>query len=294
MPTYPPAFYTQHGPMTDAGPYAHLLDPLPADPAELAPIIHGLMAADLWRTMGVLQVPTERGQEANIRSLQSKLRWLMAHDDRPLTVARPFEERLIGNCRDLSLLLCAMLRHQGVPARLRVGFDTMDPAHHHDHQIVEYWRADEGRWARADLWMDQIVYQKDLLPSPARGWVENNDLHTLDHLPGQFVTGGEAWQDCRAGGDAMTYGIEGDLWGLWFVRDNLQRDLVALNRIEMLPWDCWGIVTNDRHDAYSSEELARLDAMAALTVAADEHLDEIIALYARTPGLHVPPEKAQE
>jgi hypothetical protein len=42
----------------------------------------------------------------------------------PLTVTRPLDKRFIGNCRDFSVLLCSMLRHNGIPARARCGFGT--------------------------------------------------------------------------------------------------------------------------------------------------------------------------
>jgi hypothetical protein len=43
-------------------------------------------------------------------------------------------KRLVGNCRDFSTMLCAMLRHQGVPARARCGFGAYFlPNHYEDH-----------------------------------------------------------------------------------------------------------------------------------------------------------------
>jgi hypothetical protein len=30
------------------------------------------------------------------------------------------------------------------------------------------------------------------------------------------------------------------MWGLWFVQANVVRDLAALNKMELLPWDVWG------------------------------------------------------
>ncbi len=38
--------------------------------------------------------------------------------------------------------------------------------------------------------------------------------------------------------DPLRYGIEGDLWGLWFLRNTMLRDLLCLNKVEPLPWDC--------------------------------------------------------
>ena len=33
-----------------------------------------------------------------------------------------------------------------------------------------------------------------------------------------------------------------DWHGQWFVQDNLVRDFLSLNKIELLPWDGWGLM----------------------------------------------------
>lgn len=41
--------------------------------------------------------------------------------------------------------------------------------------------------------------------------------------------------------DPARFGINvADIHRLWYVAQNLIRDLAALNRVEMLPWDVWG------------------------------------------------------
>ena len=87
----------------------------------------------------------------------------------------------------------------------------------------------------------------------------------------------------------LRYGIAGDLWGLWFVRGTMLRDLTCLNKAEPLPWDCWGIVTNDRNGP-AAEEMDWLDHVAEVTIAADGAFDEVRGIYEATPGLHMPAE----
>jgi hypothetical protein len=68
---------------------------------------------------------------------------------------------------------------------------------------------------------------------------------------------------CRTGqADPETFGIF-NMRGLGFIRGNLVRDLAALNKTEMLPWDCWGIILKDQLD--DPADLAVLDMAAALT-----------------------------
>jgi transglutaminase-like putative cysteine protease len=59
----------------------------------------------------------EREQQVGIRSVANKLARIPELDDQTLTVVRPLEGRLVGNCRDFATLLCGALGHQGVPAR---------------------------------------------------------------------------------------------------------------------------------------------------------------------------------
>jgi len=87
-----------------------------------------LVLVDFFVNMGMIKLPPERCQEVSVRKISDKIQRLMELDDRPLTESRSFGKRLLGNCRDLSLMLCAALRNHGIPARVRSGFATFfDP-----------------------------------------------------------------------------------------------------------------------------------------------------------------------
>ncbi len=96
----------------------------------------------------------------------------------------------------------------------------------------------------------------------------------------QFLVAGDAWQRCRSGrADPQRFGIL-DLRGLWFVRGNLVRDLAALAKRELLPWDGWGIMAT-REDG-DAAEMALLDRVAELTQAGDERHDECCSCRTRS------------
>lgn len=104
----------------------------------------------------------------------------------------------------------------------------------------------------------------------------------------QFLTGGRAWQLCRAGeADPDSLGIF-DMHGLWFVRGDLLRDLASLNKIELLPWDCWGLIEGEDQDI-TADAMALLDRVAALTLAGDEAFTEMRSVYRSDERLRVPP-----
>ncbi len=113
--------------------------------------------------------------------------------------------------------------------------------------------------------------------------------HPEDLGPGEFLTGGEAWSAFRQGKiDPASFGVYGsENWGPGEIRGNAVKDLAALNKVEMLPWDTWGRM----EDAYKGEtgpdydEL--LDTLAAACAADDPA--GITTLYARN-DLTVPPE----
>ncbi|MFJ6393863.1 transglutaminase-like domain-containing protein [Streptomyces sp. NPDC091972] len=96
------------------------------------------------------------------------LRIVVDRNDAPLTVRREPGDRFVGTCRDFALLHVSLLRHAGVPARLRSGFaDYFGPAGFHgDHVVTEY--RDEGRgWLLADA---QLADQETFgLHPPAEG-----------------------------------------------------------------------------------------------------------------------------
>lgn len=294
----PRSYYGQQGLMTDPGSYSYLFDPLPSDPPSLCIALHGVTAIDLWVRMGMHQVSAERNQEFNIRGVQQKLLRLLELDDKPLTAPRGFEQRLLGNCRDLSILMCAILRHHGVPARVRSGFATFfDPERRFDHWVCEYWKPDEQRWVSVDTWMSQVQYEQERLDPTLRAGLAgllNFGYNPLDVCAEHFVTGAQAWQRCRThSDDPDRFGTYGDLQGLWFVRDNLLRDFLCLNKIEVLPWDCWGIMSGKRESPLATE-LERLDQIANATEGGDGMLAEVLTLYAHTLDLHPYPEFATQ
>ena len=261
-------YYARPGLITDPKEFASLLDGLPTDIPSLVKVVQGLMLHIFWGERYGVQLSEARRQEVQLRWLPKMLKRLVELDDRPLTEARPPDKKLVGNCRDHSVLMTAMLQHQGVPARARCGFGAyFRPNHFEDHWVCEYWKADEQRWVMVDAQLDQ--FQCDVLkPS----------FDTLDVPHDQFITGGLAWQLCRSGrADPECFGIF-DMHGLPFVLGDLLRDFLARNQLEILPWDGWGLMVN-LDQAIPAESLPLLDRMAALTLADNTAFAEVRALY---------------
>ena len=274
-------YYTGFGPMTDAGPYADELRELPGGVGELCEVVHGLLIhRDLAFLYGAKFSP-ERIDEVHVRPLSQMLENILEmSDDAPLTTARPPEKRMVSTCRDFSVMICAMLRYQGIPARARCGFGAyFNPGRFEDHWVGEYWNAEQRRWVLADAQLDSTI-SAALKP----------DFDVLDIPRDRFIIAGDAWQQCRSGkADASKFGLSFiNMSGDWFIGGNIIRDLASLNRIEMLPWDIWGGMAQPG-SALNNEQTGLFDRVAGLTMGRDRTLDEIRAVYESDERLRVPP-----
>ena len=265
-------YYRNHGAMSalaasDAG-----LKALPSDVASLCKIIQGvLLHAEMAPFLYEVKFSEAQRRDMHVRPLAQMLARIAAIDAHPLTSAREPGRRLPCVCRHFSLILCGILREQGVPARARCGFGAyFNQGKFEDHWVCEYWNAPQSRWVLVDAQMD-----------PKQQKAFRLDFDPLDVPRDRFIIAGDAWQMCRSGrADPNAFGLSmvPHLHGLWFAAGNVIRDLASLNKMEMLPWDVWGMMSLD--DAGLTEEKrALLDRIAALTLAADSNLAEIRKIY---------------
>jgi len=274
----PLGYYLGQGVMTDPGPHKALYDGLPRDVASLCQVVQGLLLHIFWAKRYGVTLSAEREGEVQIRPVQRKLARLQELDDAPLTVARPVERRLVGNCRDFAVVLCSFLRHAGIPARARCGFGVyFTPGRYEDHWVTEYWHAAERRWVLVDGQIDAL--QREVLRPP---------FDPLDVPRDQFIIAGKAWLMCRAGAaNPDHFGIF-EYHGLGFVRGNLVRDFLALNKIEILPWDDWGMIPRTPEEVLA--DAALMDQIAGLTLRGNEAFAAVRDIYARERRLHPAPD----
>jgi hypothetical protein len=272
------AFYASHGPMTDPGEASALIDPLPNDVAALSRVIQGLGIYDVVaRDFYGFEAPENRLAEIHLRPIAKRLARIMELDDQPLHIVRKPERRALQRCNSFALMLVTMLRAKGVPARSRCGFAAyFNPPNFEDHWVCEYWDARDRRWRLADSQIDDV-------------WRRRLGIHfdTLNLPRTQFLTASDAWRRCRSGkADEQQFGISfAALRGLWFVAGSLVRDVAALNKMEMAPWDVWGAQPQPRAEF----DLAFFDELAALTRDPDRTFAALRRRYDEDSALRVPP-----
>jgi hypothetical protein len=245
--------YASPGPMT--GDYQGLLAELTSSVAELTAVGHGLLVHEhIAGAYGVTLSDADR-ETVHIRPLPRLLSRVVAVSDEPLTTPRPPDRRVAANCRHFTVLLVATLRARGVPARARCGFGGyFTPGFYEDHWVCEYWTG--SRWCLVDGQIDDT--QMSMFPV---------DFDVVDVPRDRFLVAGEAWQRYRRGDLPETaFGLSVTKEsGAWWIAGNLMRDAAALGKVEMLPWDVWGVMPGPSDTV--SEELAGLfDRLAAVTL----------------------------
>jgi hypothetical protein len=270
-----PSYFAQHGHMSDPGIHASLYKDLPTSIADLVKLVQGVTIHVFWTERYGFKAPPERMDELQLRSMERRLARTIELDPRPINEPRLIDKKLLGNCRDHSLLLASLLRHQGIPARARCGFGAYFlPDHFEDHWVTEYWNQEQYCWVMVDAQLDEL--QCDVMKIP---------FNPLDVPRDQFIVGGKAWQMCRTGEqDPEKFGIF-EMHGLGFVRGNLVRDVASLNKVELLPWDCWGVILNEQLD--NPDDLSMLDEVAALTANDVPEFETVRTHYESDPRLHM-------
>ncbi|MGW4465369.1 transglutaminase-like domain-containing protein [Micromonospora sp. NPDC004704] len=265
--------YREPGALTDLQRVpASALVGVPTEAVEICRLAHTLVIQP--GDAKPLGVPDERFAENQVRRADTLVEALLSLDPAPLDVPRAPDRRVIGTCRHFAVLSCALLRHRGIAARARNGFAIyFQPGQGVDHWIIEYRHDGDDRWVRVD---SEIIAQS-LVPDPT------------DLRPGEFLTGGEAWASFRAGRiDATRYGVFGTgNWGPGEIRANALKDLAALNKVEMLPWDAWGRMDESFQGKTGADYDNLHDRIAAICAADDP--TAVAALY-HSEDLRVPTE----
>jgi Transglutaminase-like superfamily len=268
-------------PMIATGSSAAELRALPAGLAAQCAVVQGLLIhRDLAKMVYGAALSEQQRDDAHIRPLTEMFARIRTLDPSPLNVARAPERRMPAVCRHFTVMLCSILRAHGVPARARCGFGAyFNPPHYEDHWVAEYWNAAESRWVLVDAQLDAALCN-----------AMKPDFSPLDVPRDRFIIAGDAWQQCRSGrNSADLFGLSFiGLRGMWFIAGNVIRDLAALNGMELLPWDAWGLMPKDDGE-FSEEQRAQIDRVAALTLAGDEAFEEMRACYESDQRLRVPP-----
>ena len=229
-------------------------------------------------------MPAERAGEIDTRYADAMFALLLSRGEPTLARKRLPPDRVVGCCRDSTLLFVSLARHKGIPARMRVGFAAyLHPGLLIDHVVAEAWDEAAGRWRLIDGEMNS-----DWTPE-----VDGRPVDRMDLADDQFVTGPRAWQAARAGtSDPERHLTAPDLdapelrgWPL--LARHAIHDLAALNKTEMLVWDAWGMQLGIDPGGLAEQD-ACCSTRSARTRPTPESSPDVVAALADRDELRVP------
>lgn len=217
-------FYASQSTYSEPGPYREALMLGGDSPESIA-----------WWISSFMQHP--RGADSKERGftakqvvdleLRSVTEILAVAAERKLLAGDPVQIKVGGLCRDFAIVAASAFRAKGIPARLRVGFaDYIIPDFWEDHWLCE-WH-DGRRWQRLDVEFTAT---------------DGPSFNTLDVPRERFLMASEAWFRIKdQPGIASRFGVRSlGLCGEWFVAGSLLREIAALRKLELKPWDYWGL-----------------------------------------------------
>jgi excinuclease ABC subunit A len=270
-------YYATQGIMSDPGRYTYLYKDLPDSPSELAGVVMGLLLHKQSATYNNITISSAQRTEQHLRSIEERLGRMVEIEPSPLTISREPQLRQVGVCRDFALLFVSMLRHKGIPARIRVGFAKyLDPKGPMfiDHWIAEYWDVSQNRWILTDPGIDHITRETLEISTNLSDLHHNRD----------FFPAGSAWKLCRSGKFKSSLFRYSDRWkGMPCIRGNLLHDFQTLNKLELGLMDFWDKLSYKSETSLSIEDKNLLDNIATLTSEVDTGLDELRELFDDLP-----------
>lgn len=276
-------FYKQQSRFTDPKLFAYLFEALPKDIAAIKLLLPNLILHFWDGRFYDYRIPFKRLFDIETRYVEKMLEKIIQLDSSPLTQSRPLDKRLVGSCRDYATLFCAILRHQGIPARTRVAFSAFYfKDYYHDEVILEYWNEVKQKWCLVDPRVTDLHIKRQKLII---------DFDLLDVPRDQLIVAGRAWQMVRENPQQADLFCGGDRVknkGMWYVRDRLIQDLAALNRVEMQLWDAWGLMLAGPGVKQDLASISFLDQLAEMTLEPDKYFDLIRQIYQKDDRVNVP------
>ncbi|MFI6045748.1 transglutaminase-like domain-containing protein [Nocardia sp. NPDC051321] len=277
------SYYATQSKFTDPGKFVEWVAALNPDSAALRDVASGLVF-HFWGNGDVTEhgFAAQRREEIDLRYADNIFARLHALNPAPLDTERAPTERVVGCCRDFTLLYVAMARHHGIPARSRTGFATyLIPGWAADHTIAEVWDAEHRRWRLVD-------------PQFTPGYrdpTDGTEMDLLDVPRDRFLVAADAWNNCRTcEADPTRFVVSPDqpapfLRGWPYLLHSLILDLAALNKHEMILWDLWCPL--DISTEVDARTITEMDALSDLLRDPTTEIDRLCAAF-EDSALRVP------
>lgn len=274
--------YRETGPFTFAGAYGEYFRSLPDDVPTLgrlvcgqvihrvtlaegntnanASLLYGDMARYPWHRM--------RCEDDIFLTAPAMAAELFRLDSRGFVPGRQVEHKLVLTCRYVSVLMCAILKAKGIPARSRAGFA---PYFHQgvsmDHWVNQYYCEAQNRWVTFDA---DGFYEEGGMP-----------LTQYDMPEGSFDWAAKAYlatRQGRADGSQFLYADGLGTCGLPALVRYLVYDFHALMNHEVT-YTFLPAYLDGRLGKLTEEELQELDRLAELLTEPDRNFQALCRLW---------------
>lgn len=279
-------YYKEHSYMTDIKEHQDFIGKLPKDVFELSKLIqNALLHNHVQHLYKVTSNETLTKEELPLRSMNEMIQGFKHRGMLNLHDQRVPDERLLGICRDYSVMLTSLLREIGVAARARCGFASyLEQGKYVDHWVCEYFDESQSKWIKFDAQIDDL--QKTMFESAIGKSIDFT--HVNDE---EFIIAAKAWQMARNNEvDAELFGIL-DWWGYDYLICNLILDINSLLKVPLEPWDMWEGYKSMPYNQLTKEDKLVLDEVAKIVIEND--IDRLVSFVNNHPKLSAPSDLSQ-
>ena len=168
-------FYIEYSAYTDPGEYAYLYKDLPESLPELCSLIKSQFIHPIGELQAYKdQIPKERWNEiTEYPTVKSILKGLQSYDSRGFVKDRKPKDKLVLGCRSSAILLASILKHRGIPARVRYGHALyLIPGYFANHVICEVWNENDKRWILVDVQANMIDFNREKMAFGYDSWLK--------------------------------------------------------------------------------------------------------------------------
>lgn len=270
--------YRQHGIMTEVKTMGAMVRDVPKDIEIIAAYTQNILLHQHWSHAYGLKLSEERKKEPFKRSFEEKLMHLNKSGYSHISEKKPIESKIIGICRDFSVVAAALCREVGIPARERCGFaNYLEKGKYIDHWVLEYWNEEKKKWIMADTQMDEL--QQEALKLP---------FDPLEVSEDYFITAPRAWLACREGKlNPELFGIF-KWWGYDYLRCNLILDANSLLKLPMQPWDMWPGYKSLPIEQWTEKDYELMDTLSQFALKVDDNYQALYDFVMSSDVIKVP------
>jgi len=271
-------YYLTHDRMTHIQEMKSMVKDLPRDIPSIVKVVQNCLIHQHWAKQYGIDVNESNIFEVNIREVENKLKRLNQKGITNIIEPITLDNKLIGICRDFTVLMTSLCRELNIPARSRCGFaDYFEEGKYIDHWVCEVWDKNEERWIMIDAQLDE--YQSKALE------IIFNPIDIKDQ---HFITADQAWLMCRDNQtDPNIFGIF-KWWGYDYLRCNLILDANSLVGMAMQPWDFWDGYKSLPIEEWTEDNYREMDKLACLISTIDQDPSKLIEFVESNDKIKVP------